>query len=401
MTLLSKRLELMTESATLEMARISRDLKAKGQDIISLSLGEPDFNTPDFIKEAAVKAIHDNFTKYPPVNGYLDLREAIVNKFKRDNNLTYTSDQIVVSTGAKQSIINVVMSLINAGDEVLLPTPFWVSYEEMVKLAEGKCVFIPATIDHDFKITPQQLEAAITPKTKLMIFSSPCNPTGSVYTQQELEALAAVFKKHKNIYIISDEIYEYINFTGKHASLASIDGMYDNVITVNGVSKAFCMTGWRIGFIGASKEIATACNKLQGQFTSGASSIAQRAALAAMQADPKVVHPMREAFLKRRDLVLGLLKDVPGLKCNVPTGAFYVFPEVKSYFGKSCATYNDGKKINNAEELCLFLLADGHVALVTGEAFGDANCIRISYAASEKELTEAMTRIKNSLAKLS
>jgi len=396
MTILSKRLELMTESATLEMARKSRELKAKGLDIISLSLGEPDFNTPDFIKEAAIQGIHDNFTKYPPVNGYLDLREAIAKKFKRDNGLNYTPDNIVVSTGAKQSIINAVMSLVNVGDEVIIPTPFWVSYEEMVKLAEGKCVFIPATIDHDFKITPQQLEAAITPKTKLMIFSSPCNPTGSVYTQSELEALAAVLKKHKNIYVISDEIYEHINFTGKHASMASIDGMFDNVITVNGVSKAFCMTGWRIGFIGASKEIASACNKLQGQFTSGASSIAQRAALAAMQADPKVVEPMREAFLKRRDLVLSLLKDVPGLKCNVPTGAFFVFPVVKSFFGKSF----NGKKINNAEELCLFLLEDARVALVTGEAFGDPDCVRISYATSEAELTEAMNRIKVSLAKL-
>jgi aspartate aminotransferase len=397
MSLVSKRLEAMTESATLEMARKSRELKAKGIDIISLSLGEPDFNTPDFIKEAAVKAIHDNFTKYPPVNGYLDLREAIAHKFKRDNGLNYTADNIVVSTGAKQSIINAVMSLVDPGDEVIIPTPFWVSYEEMVKLAEGKCIFIPATIDHDFKITPQQLEAAITPKTKLMIFSSPCNPTGSVYTQQELEALATVLKKHKNIYVISDEIYEHINFTGKHFSLAGIDGMFDNVITVNGVSKAFCMTGWRIGFIGASKEIANACNKLQGQFTSGASSIAQRAALAAMQADPKVVTPMREAFLKRRDLVLSLLKDVPGLQCNVPTGAFYVFPVVSSFFGKSF----NGKKINSAEELCLFLLEDAKVALVTGEAFGDENCVRISYATSEEELTEAMNRIKTSLSKLS
>ncbi|HYG51802.1 MAG TPA: pyridoxal phosphate-dependent aminotransferase [Flavobacteriales bacterium] len=396
MTLLSKRLELMTESATLEMARKSRELKAKGIDIISLSLGEPDFNTPDFIKEAAKKAIDENFTKYPPVNGYLDLREAIAHKFKRDNHLNYTADNIVVSTGAKQSIINAVMSLVNEGDEVIIPTPFWVSYEEMVKLAGGKCVFINATIEHDFKITSTQLEAAITPKTKLMIFSSPCNPTGSVYTQQELEALAQVLKKHKNIYVISDEIYEHINFTGKHASIAAVEGMFDNVITVNGVSKAFCMTGWRIGFIGASKQIATACNKLQGQFTSGASSIAQRASLAAMQADPKVVEPMREAFLKRRDLVLNLLKDVPGMVCNVPTGAFYVFPKVNSFFGKS---FNE-KKISNAEELCLFLLEDAKVALVTGEAFGDPNCVRISYATGEAELTEAMKRIKHSLAKL-
>lgn len=396
MSFLSQRIEAMTESATLEMARKSRELKAKGLDIISLSLGEPDFNTPDFIKEAANKAIQDNYTKYPPVNGYQDLREAISAKFKRDNGLNYSPDQIVVSTGAKQSIINAVMSLVNPGDEVIIPTPFWVSYEEMVKLAEGKCVFINTTIDSDFKITPSQLEKSISSKTKLMIFSSPCNPTGSVYTQQELNAIADVFKKHPNVFIVSDEIYEHINFTGKHASLAANPDLYERVITVNGVSKAFCMTGWRIGFIGASKTIASACNKLQGQFTSGASSIAQRAALAAMQADPAVIAPMREAFLRRRDLVLGLLKEIPGLKCNVPQGAFYVFPEVKSFFGKS---YN-GKVINNAEELCLFLLEDAQVALVTGEAFGDGNCIRISYAASEAELMEAMKRVKTSLAKL-
>lgn len=396
MSFLSQRIEAMTESATLEMARKSRELKAKGIDIISLSLGEPDFNTPDFIKLAANHAIADNFTKYPPVNGYQDLREAISAKFKRDNGLTYSPDQIVVSTGAKQSIINAVMSLVDPGDEVIIPTPFWVSYEEMVKLAEGKCIFINTTIESDFKITPSQLEKAITPKTKLMIFSSPCNPTGSVYTQEELKGLADVLKKNEKIIVISDEIYEHINFTGKHASLASFPEMYERVVTVNGVSKAFCMTGWRIGFIGASKTIATACNKLQGQFTSGASSIAQRAALAAMQADPKVIAPMREAFLRRRDLVLGLLKEIPGLKCNVPQGAFYVFPEVKSFFGKSF----NGKKINTAEDLCLFLLEDAKVALVTGEAFGDANCIRISYAASEAELTEAMKRVKESLAKL-
>lgn len=396
MSFLSQRIETMTESATLEMARKSRELKAKGIDIISLSLGEPDFNTPDFIKEAANKAIADNFTKYPPVNGYQDLREAISAKFKRDNGLNYSPDQIVVSTGAKQSIINAVMSLVDPGDEVIIPTPFWVSYEEMVKLAEGKCIFINTSIESDFKITPSQLEKAITPKTKLMIFSSPCNPTGSVYTQEELKGLADVLKKNEKIIVISDEIYEHINFTGKHASLASFPEMYERVVTVNGVSKAFCMTGWRIGFIGASKTIATACNKLQGQFTSGASSIAQRAALAAMQADPKVIAPMREAFLKRRDLVLGLLKEIPGLKCNVPQGAFYVFPEVKSFFGKSF----NGKTIHTAEELCLFLLEDAKVALVTGEAFGDADCIRISYAASEAELIEAMKRVKESLAKL-
>lgn len=396
MGLLSKRLELMVESATLEMARKSRELKAKGIDIISLSLGEPDFNTPDFIKEAAVKAIHDNYTKYPPVNGYQDLREAIAAKFSRDNGLNYTADNIVVSTGAKQSIINAVMSLVDEGDEVILPTPFWVSYEEMVKLAGGKCVFIPATIENDFKITPRQLKEAVTAKTKLMIFSSPCNPTGSVYTKEELIALSDIIKEKDNFYIIADEIYEHINFTGKHASIASIDGMFERVITVNGVSKGFCMTGWRIGFIGAPKEIASACNKLQGQFTSGASSIAQRAALAAMKVDPKTVEPMREAFLRRRDLVLSILNTVPGLKCNVPTGAFYVFPEIKAFFGKSF----NGTTIHTANDLCLFLLEDAKVALVTGEAFGDPDCVRISYATSEAELTEAMNRIKTSLSKL-
>lgn len=396
MGIISKRLELMTESATLEMARKSRELKEKGIDVINLSLGEPDFNTPDFIKEAAVKAIHDNFTKYPPVNGYLDLRQAISAKFKRDNGLDYSVDQIVVSTGAKQSIINAVMSLVDEGDEVIIPTPFWVSYEEMVKLAGGKCIFIKTGIESDFKITPQQLEQAINAKTKLMIFSSPCNPTGSVYTREELEALAAVMRKNKQMYIISDEIYEHINFTGKHASLATLDGMYDNVITVNGVSKGFSMTGWRIGFIGAPKAIASACNKLQGQFTSGASSISQRAALAAMLVDPKVVEPMREAFKNRRDLVLKMLGEIPGLKTNVPQGAFYVFPEVRSFFGKKYDKYT----IANAEQLCLFLLEDAQVALVTGEAFGDPDCIRISYAASEKELIEAMKRIGNSLNKL-
>ena len=396
MGFLSHRIEEMTESATLAMARKSRELKAKGLDIISLSLGEPDFDTPDFIKEAAVKAIHENYTRYPPVNGYLDLREAISKKFNRDNKLNYSADQIVVSTGAKQSIINAVLSLVNPGDEVIIPTPFWVSYEEMVKLAEGKCVFIRAGIENDFKITPQQLEQAITVKTKLMIFSSPCNPTGSVYTHEELVELSKVLKRNKNVYVIADEIYEHINFTGKHASLASIDGMYENVITVNGVSKAFCMTGWRIGFIGAPKTIADACNKLQGQFTSGASSIAQRASLAAVQANPEVVKPMREAFLKRRDLVLKLLSEISGLKSNVPQGAFYVFPEIKSFFGKSY----DKFYIKTAEDLCMFLLEDALVALVTGEAFGDDNCIRISYAASEKELIASMQRIKISLAKL-
>ena len=396
MGIISKRLERMTESATLEMARKSRELKEKGIDVINLSLGEPDFNTPDFIKEAAKKAVNDNFTKYPPVNGYLDLRKAISEKFKRDNDLNYSPDQIVVSTGAKQSIINAVMSLVDEGDEVILPTPFWVSYEEMVKLAGGKCVFIDATIENDFKITPIQLEKAITDKTKLMIFSSPCNPTGSVYTQNELDSLSKVILKKENFFVIADEIYEYINFTDEHASMAKCENMYERVITVNGVSKGFSMTGWRIGFIGAPQNIASACNKLQGQFTSGASSIAQRAALAAVSANPHIVNQMREAFLKRRDLVLSYLNKITGLKTNLPQGAFYVFPEIKNFFGKS---YKD-KTIRTASDLCVFLLEDARVALVTGEAFGDANCIRISYAASEQELIVAMERIGQSLAKL-
>lgn len=394
---LSDRINNLTESATLAMARKSRELTSKGLNIISLSLGEPDFNTPDFIKEAAKKALDDNFTKYTPVNGYLDLREAISLKFKRDNNLDYTPDQIIVSTGAKQSIANVVMSLVNPGDEVIIPTPFWVSYEEMVKLAEGKCVFIKSGIESDFKITREQLEKAITPKTKLMIFSTPCNPTGSVYTREELKGIAEVMEKNPRFHVIADEIYEHINFAGKHESLASFESIKDRVITVNGVSKGFAMTGWRIGFIGASKEIAEACNKMQGQITSGTCSIAQKAAKAAMLADPALTVPMREAFLKRRDLILKMLNDIPGLRCNVPQGAFYVFPEVHSYFGKSY----QGKTIHNADDLCLFLLEHAQIALVTGDAFGEPHCIRISYATSEELITEAMVRLKKALALLS
>lgn len=393
---LSDRINNLTESATLAMARKSRELSAKGMNIINLSLGEPDFNTPDFIKEAAVKAIQDNFTKYTPVNGYQDLREAISEKFKRDNQLNYSPEQIIVSTGAKQSIANVVMSLVNPGDEVIIPTPFWVSYEEMVKLAEGKCVFIKTSLESDFKITEEQLEKAVNAKTKLMIFSTPCNPTGSVYTKEELAGIARVMEKNPGLHVIADEIYEHINFMGKHESLAAFESIKDRVITVNGVSKGFAMTGWRIGFIGASKAIADACNKMQGQITSGTCSIAQKAAKAAMLADPKLTLPMREAFLKRRDLILSLLKDIPGIRTNIPQGAFYVFPEVHSYYGKS---YN-GQKINNADDLCLFLLEHGQIALVTGDAFGEPNCIRISYATSEDLITEAMKRLKITLALL-
>jgi aspartate aminotransferase len=395
MDVLSDRLRAMEESATLAMSRLSRELKAQGKDIISLSLGEPDFNTPDFIKEAAKQAIDDNYSKYTPVSGYLDLRESICHKLKRDNNLNYEPSQIVTSTGAKQSIANVVMSLVNNGDEVVIPAPYWVSYVEIVKVAEGKPVVIQAGIESDFKITPEQLGAAITDNTKLMIFSSPCNPTGSVYSFDELKALAKVIED-TGIYVIADEIYEHINFSGGHTSLASFESIKDQVITVNGVSKAWAMTGWRLGYIAASKEIATACEKIQGQFTSATCSITQRAAIAAMDADPKVLNDMVAAFKSRRDLVLDKLNEIEGVKTNVPDGAFYLFPDVSSFFGKS---YN-GRTIQTANDLAMYILEEGLVALVTGEAFGDPNCIRISYAAAEAELLEAMHRIKIALEKL-
>lgn len=386
----------MEESATLAMSRISRELKAAGKDIISLSLGEPDFHTPEFIKKAAIEAMEQNFTTYTPVPGYDDLRESISLKFKRDNNLNYAKDQIIVSTGAKQSIANVVLSCIDPGDEVLIPAPYWVSYIEIVKVAEGTPKVIHASIDTDFKITADQLEAAIGPKTKMLIFSTPCNPTGSVYTRDELKALADVISKHPNLIVIADEIYEHINFIGKHASLAQFESVYNQVVTVNGVSKAWAMTGWRLGYIGAPKNIADACNKIQGQFTSGTCSITQRAAIAAMKADPEVLKDMITAFKSRRDLVLQALNAMPGVKTNVPQGAFYVFPDISSFFGKS---YH-GTTIHNAEDLCLYLLSEALVALVTGEAFGDPNCIRISYAASEETLTKAMSRVAEALAKL-
>jgi aspartate aminotransferase len=378
------------------MARISRELKAKGLDIISLSLGEPDFNTPDFIKEAAKKAIDDNYSHYPPVNGYVELREAIAMKFKRDNNLDYTADQIIVSTGAKQSLANIVLSLVNEGDEVLLPAPYWVSYSEMVKIANGIPVAVTTTIEDDFKLTAAQLEAAITSKTKLMIYSSPCNPSGSVYTREELESLAVVLRKHPQVLVVSDEIYELINFTGAHASMGTLDGMYDRTITVNGVSKGFAMTGWRLGYLGAPLWIAQACAKIQGQFTSAPSGVSQMAAKAAVEADPSAVDFMKEAFLKRRDLMIEGLSMIDGLKINVPKGAFYIFPDASSYFGKSDGT----SVINNVTELCNYLLEKEHIALVTGEAFGDPNCFRISYAASEAELKEAINRIKRALDQL-
>ena len=394
---LSKRLMEMEESATIAMSRKSRELKGEGKDIISLSLGEPDFFTPQFIKDAASKAMEDNFTMYTPVEGYDDLRESISLKFKRDNGLNYAKDQIVVSTGAKQSIANVVLSLIGPGDEVIVPAPYWVSYLEIVKVAEGKSVVVNAGIEEDFKVSAEDLERAITPKTKLIIFSTPCNPTGSVYSKEELKAWAEVLQRHPNVMVIADEIYEHINFTGKHESLAQFPEIYNQVITVNGVSKAWAMTGWRLGYIGAPKEIASACNKIQGQFTSGTCSITQKAAIAAMKAEPTVLKDMITAFHSRRDLVISALNTIKGVKTNLPEGAFYVFPDISYFIGKS----HEGTTIKTAEDLAMFLLSDALVALVSGEAFGDPNCIRISYAASEETLTEAMKRIKSSLEKLS
>ena len=387
---LTDRINHMAVSATLAMAAKARELKQEGRDIIGLSLGEPDFNVPDFIKEAAKKAIDENWSSYSPVDGYVELKKAIAAKFKRDNNLTYGLDQIVVSTGAKQSLYNVAMAMIQQGDEVILPAPYWVSYSDIVQLAEGVPVEVPTSLETDFKMTAAQLEAAITPRTKMLWFSSPCNPSGSVYSQQELESLAEVLRKHPGIFVVSDEIYEHINFTGQHVSIAAIEGMYDRTITVNGVSKAFAMTGWRIGYIGAPAWIAKATNKLQGQVTSGANSIAQRATIAALEAPKSSIQFMIDEFHKRRDLILGLMAEIPGFKLNVPEGAFYVFPDVSDYFGRTI----QGVKIENANDFALFLLDKANVATVTGEAFGNNDCIRISYAASESEIKEAMSRIK-------
>lgn len=393
---LSDRLLGMEESATLAMSKKSRELKQSGKDVISLSLGEPDFNTPEFLKVAAKQAIDDNFTKYTPVSGYDDLREAIALKFLRDNGLKYKKENIVVSTGAKQSIINVVMSILNPGDECIIPAPYWVSYVEMVKIAEGIPKIISATIEHDFKISAKQLEEAITPKTKLLIFSSPCNPTGSVYTKTELASLAQVIAKYPHLVVICDEIYEHIRFEGEHESLAQFPEVFEQVVTVNGVSKAWAMTGWRLGYIGAPKFIAEACEKIQGQFTSATCSITQRATIAAVHANPAVLGDMILAFKNRRDLVLRLLKDIPGVKTNEPKGAFYVFPDISFFFGKVYGEH----KISNSGDLALFLLAEALVAVVGGDAFGDNNCIRFSYATSEDILTEALGRIKLALAKL-
>lgn len=396
MTKVSERLKRLSESATLAMARMSRELKEKGHNVIPLSLGEPDFDTPDFIKVAAKKAIDDNFSHYTPVPGLPELRTAISNKFKRDNNLDYSAEQIVVSTGAKQSLANVCLSLLNPGDEVLLPTPYWVSYADIVTLSEGVSVKIESKIENDFKITAAQLESKITDKTKLLMFSSPCNPSGTVYTKKELTDIAEMLEKYPNIYIIADEIYEHINFTEEHFSIGSIPSIKERVITVNGVSKGFAMTGWRVGFIGAPLWIAKACTKIQGQVTSATCSISQKAAEAAVSANPEVVSKMKDIFLERRDLVLEKFNEIDGIKCNVPEGAFYLFPDVSYYFGKS-----DGEiTINSSDDLCMYLLNKCYVALVAGTPFGNPECVRISYAASEENLLEAIRRIKKQLSKL-
>lgn len=396
MEYLSNRVKSLSVSQTLAMDQKSRELKAKGIDIISLSLGEPDFNTPDYIKEAAKKAIDENYSKYPPVPGYADLREAISKKFKEENGVDYTPEQVIVSAGGKHSLINIILSIVNPGDEVIILAPYWVSYYDQIVLAEGKPVVVKAKLENDFKVRPEQLEAAITNKTRLVIFNSPSNPTGMVYTRNEMEKIARVIEKHEGLFIISDEIYEHIVFEGEHVSLASFDFIYDRVITVNGVSKGYAMTGWRIGYIGAPLWIAKACNKLQGQFTSGVCSIAQRAALAAIQGKGESQKIMKAAFLRRRDLICGLLKDVKGIKVGIPQGAFYVMPDISNYIGKS-----DGEtKISNSDELALYLLNKAQVAVVGGDAFGAPECIRISYATSDELLVEAVRRIKEALEKL-
>ncbi|MAK36708.1 MAG: aspartate aminotransferase [Flavobacteriaceae bacterium] len=391
---LSDRVNNMATSATLAMAAKARELRAAGKDIIGLSLGEPDFTIPEFVKEAAIKAVEDDYHSYTPVDGYVELKEAIALKFKRDNNLTYTPAQIVVSTGAKQTLANLAQVLLNEGDEVLLPAPYWVSYADISKVAGGVPVEIKTTIESDFKVTPQALEAAITPKTKMMVYSSPCNPSGSVYSADELRVLADVLVKYPNIIVVSDEIYEHINFTdAPHASMAQFDDMYDRTVTVNGVSKAFSMTGWRIGYMGGPEYIARACNKMQGQVTSGANCIAQRAVITALENPPSKIKYMVDAFKQRRSLILDLLAEIPGVKNNEPEGAFYVFPDISYYFGKTLR----GRKIETASDFSLYLLEEANVATVTGEAFGDPNCIRISYAASEADIKEALKRIKEAL----
>lgn len=394
---LSARIEAIQESATLAMAAKAREFKNRGIDVISLSLGEPDFKTPQHICDAAKQAIDDGkYFAYPPVAGYQDLREALAAKYQRENKVPYKAENIVVSNGAKQSIANTMLALLNKGDEVIVFSPFWVSYDALVRLAEATPVIVKGTLENDFKVTAEQVEAAITPKTRAIIFSSPCNPTGSVFLRAELEAIAGVVLKHENLLVIADEIYEHINFTGEHVSMAALPGMFDRTITVNGFAKGFAMTGWRVGYIAAPKWIADGCNKVQGQVTSANCSIAQRAALAAITGDIAPTAKMVEEYRKRRDIVYNLLKDIPGIKANYPQGAFYFFPDVSSFFGKSDGT----KVIRNSDELCLYLLEKAHVSLVSGDAFGDGNCLRLSYAASEKDLTEALRRMKEALAAL-
>jgi len=390
---LSNRINAMETSQTLAMAAKARELKAEGKDIIGLSLGEPDFNTPDFIKDAAIKAINENYNAYTPVDGYVELKDAIITKFKRDNDLTYDRSQIIVSTGAKQSLANVAMVVLNPGDEVLLPCPYWVSYAEIVKLAEGVPVEVPTSVDTNFKITPEQLEASITPKTKMIWYSSPCNPSGMVYSKEELRALADVLKKYPDIIVVSDEIYEHINFVEEHASMAQFEDMYDRTVTVNGVSKAFAMTGWRIGYIGAPSYIARACNKMQGQITSGANCIAQRAVITALEAPVSKISHMIDTFKSRRKLIMDHLNTMNGFVTPEPQGAFYVFPNISAFFGKTIA----GTKIENAGDFSMLLLEKANVATVTGEAFGNPDCIRMSYATSESQIEEAIQRIKDLL----
>ncbi len=396
MTQLSDRLNRLAPSATLAMSQKSGEMKAQGIDVINMSVGEPDFNTPDHIKEAAKKAIDENYSRYSPVPGYMELRKAIVNKLKNENGLEYSVNEILVSNGAKQSVCNTVMALVNDGEEVIIPAPYWVSYPQMVKLAGGTPVIVEAGFEQNFKMTPEQLEAAITPKTRMIILCSPSNPTGSVYSAEELEALAEVVKKHDNLYVLADEIYEHINYIGKHHSIAHVDGMRERTIIVNGVSKAYAMTGWRIGFIAAPEWIVKGCNKLQGQYTSGPCSVSQKAAEAAYTTSQECVETMRKAFERRRDLIVELASQIPGLEVNKPEGAFYLFPKCSSFFGKS---YN-GKTINNSTDLAMFLLEVGHVATVGGDAFGDPYCFRMSYATSDDNIREAMKRIKDTLALL-
>ena len=396
MTKLSDRLNRLAPSATLAMSQKSGEMKAQGIDVINMSVGEPDFNTPDHIKEAAKKAIDENYSRYSPVPGYIELRKAIAEKLKKENGLEYSTNEILVSNGAKQSVCNTVMALVNDGEEVIIPAPYWVSYPQMVKLAGGEPVIVEAGFEQDFKMTPEQLEAAITPKTRMLILCSPSNPTGSVYSEEELRGLAEVIKRHEGLYVLADEIYEHINYVGKHSSIAHIDGMRERTIIVNGVSKAYAMTGWRIGFIAAPEWIVKGCNKLQGQYTSGPCSVSQKAAEAAYTTSQECVETMRKAFERRRDLIVELAKDIPGLEVNKPEGAFYLFPKCSSFFGKS---YN-GKKIENSTDLAMFLLEVGHVATVGGDAFGDPYCFRMSYATSDDNIREAMKRIQDTLALL-